>query len=624
MNMRRLCLFLALACLALPAMAAVQYDGDVRIVKIKLVTDEEFKQFHLDGENYAKSVLTSASEVLEKVGKVRLVIADAGTWKSPDEAEGIFVMVSALQEQVSLGNTDMVIGFLAQPPGAREIALRRVEGGIASIFERYALIREPQGGKECFVESVIHEIGHAFGLQHVKDDGSFMRPATSPNPIFTLDQVNTDVLQITRTVDLAKGMDDVSDEKLDKLTALYQKLASAFPEGDGPPYALSLISKRKLDEALAKAKAAVEKSPDDVSARRNLAGLSLQAGDYAGSESGYREITRKLPDDADARNGLGLALLHQGKVQQAAQELQEAARLKPDDAAVHVNLADALRAMGQFDRAISEYREALRISPDVFEAHANLASILGRQGKMDEAAQEYQKAISINPNQGAVRCDYGVVLLSMGRLEEATQEFQAAIRLDPDLSAAHNNLALIFRSQGKIEEAMLHFREAIRSAPGNVSARLDLGMLLMNAGKLNEAAKEFKSGLAASPESPAAADLHNSLGIVFAMQGKMEEAMQEFREAIRLRPDFPIAHNGLGIIYAQRGQIDDAMKEFQEAIRIKPDFAQSHGGLAMAYYTKKQYADAWKEAHLCLKYGGKLDPEFRKALTEEMPEPSEQ
>ena len=617
-------MFLALACLALPAMAAVQYDGDLRVVRVKLVTDEEFKQFHLDGENYARGVVTSASDILEKLGKVRLVVSEIGTWKSPDDAAGALDMVTGLQKQVSLGDADMVIGFTAQWPSNQEIALRRVEGGIASIFERYALIRETPGVRDCFVESIAHEIGHAFGLQHVKDGGSFMRPMSSPNPILALDQANTDILQITRTVDLAEGMQSLSDEKLDKLTALYQKLASAFPEDDGPPYALSLISKRKLDEALVKAKAAVEKSPDDVSARRNLAALSLQAGDYAGSENDYREITRKLPEDADARNGLGLALLHQGKAQEAAQELQEAVRLKPDDAAVHVNLADALRAMGGLEAAIREYREANRIRPDIFEGHANLASVLGRTGKLDEAVAEYQKAIAISPDQAMVHSDLGVVLLHMDKPDEAAKEFQTAISLDPSLSQAHNNLALILRSQGRTEEAVREYQEAVHLDPNNVGARLDLGVLLMNAGKLDDAAREFRLGLISSGGSPDEPDLHGNLGIVLARQGMNEEAVQEFREAIRLRPDFPIAHNGLGIIYAQRGQIDDAIKEFQEAIRIKPDFAQSQGGLAMAYYTKKQYADAWKHAHLCVKYGGKLDPEFRKALTEEMPEPSEQ
>lgn len=604
--------------------AAVQYDGDLRVVRVRVVTDEEFQQFHLDGANYAKGVIGSVSEIFEKIGKVRLVVMDAGYWKSPNDARDILEMMAALQDQVSLGDVDMVIGFISQPPGALEIASRQVEGGIGSIFEPYVLVREPQGVRECLVESTAHEIGHALGLDHVNDQSSFMRPATSPNPVFTLDKENTEILQITRSVDFAKGLDSLPDSALDKLKPLYEKLSSAMPEDDGPRYALSLIAKRKLGEALVKARAAVEKSPNDLTAKRSLANLSLEAGGYAESEKQYREILKKQPDDADAHNGLGLALLRQGKLQEAARELGVAVRLKPDDSQMHSNLAGSLMQMGRVEEAVREYREALRIKPDLFEAHANLASILGRQGKFDEAAKEYRQAISINTNDARTHSDFGVVLLQMNQSDEAIKEFQQAVKLDPGLSEAHTNLALLLKSQGKNEQAILEYQWAIRSNPGNLGARLDLGSLLVSMDKLDEAAQEFRSALEMGPDSPDAPDLHNNLGVVYARQGKVEEAMHEFREAIRLRPAFPSAHTSLGSLLGQRGQLDEAIKEFEEAIRIKPDSSSAHGALAMAYFEKKQYASAWKQAHLCQKYAGKLDPEFRKALTEQMPEPTEQ
>lgn len=94
-----------------------------------------------------------------------------------------------------------------------------------------------------------------------------------------------------------------------------------------------------------------------------------------------------------------------------------------------------------------------------------------------------------------------------------------------------------------------------------------------------------------------------------------------FKHAIRVTENNSVAHTSLGLAYAVQGRADEALREYRKAIQIDPANAKAHNNLAVVLYFKGDYAGAWEEVHLSEEYGLEVQPGFRAALSQAMPEP---
>jgi tetratricopeptide (TPR) repeat protein len=112
---------------------------------------------------------------------------------------------------------------------------------------------------------------------------------------------------------------------------------------------------------------AAQKSPNDVTAQRNLAAMWKARGQPQFALPEYQTIARLAPNDYDAQKNIALLSLQQNQLDTAQAAVVAAASLAPDnEKAIWQNLQVALNAekARQFDQAIRAVQAALALAGD--------------------------------------------------------------------------------------------------------------------------------------------------------------------------------------------------------------------------------------------------------------------
>lgn len=238
------------------------------------------------------------------------------------------------------------------------------------------------------------------------------------------------------------------------------------------------LSQAAFEEARTVYLRALERDPEDLGIRVNLASLLEKLEDYEAAADHLRTLLQRVPGTAAWHSQLGDILSAQGRHADAVAEYREASRIVPRLASPHVRTGRTFARMGKFPDAITELRRALEINPGSAEASLILASSLEEQGSLEEAAEAYRRTLQIDPGNVVAHIKLGRTLRTQGDLVGAGEQYRQLLQIDPTLSTAHYGLALALVKQGKTVEAVEHYREALRLTPDWPPALSDLAWIL--------------------------------------------------------------------------------------------------------------------------------------------------
>jgi len=144
---------------------------------------------------------------------------------------------------------------------------------------------------------------------------------------------------------------------------------------------------------------------------------------------------------------------------------------------------------------------------------------------------------------------------------------------------------------------------------GNARAKLN---------RFPEAIADFDAAIALQPDYPEA---FNGRACACASLGRFDPALRDCNKAIELKPDFATAYFNRANIWATQGRLDEAIRDYSKAIALKPDYARAYDYRAVIYYQLREFSKAWADVKMSEKLGGRLDPEFVKALEQAAPRP---
>jgi tetratricopeptide (TPR) repeat protein len=256
----------------------------------------------------------------------------------------------------------------------------------------------------------------------------------------------------------------------------------------------------------------------------------LQAGDSAGAQAAWRDLTRRWPMLAIGYDGLGQGYLLAQRPAEAVACFREALARDPDTASRHNNLSLACYLQGDYPAAEQAGRAALRLDAAYPEAWNNLgnALLVGRQ-EMALARAAYREALRHRPGYVKAWLNLARVELSLNQGIAARRAARRALRLSPDSALAWQLLAQAEQSLRRYPEALAAVEEALQRTPPSLELRRLKGGLLRDTFQ-PEASIELLE--AALREAPQDSGIWNELGLSLDCVNRLAEAAAAFDKSI--------------------------------------------------------------------------------------------
>jgi superkiller protein 3 len=257
-----------------------------------------------------------------------------------------------------------------------------------------------------------------------------------------------------------------------------------------------LQQQRKLDDAIAAFRKAVELDPKNARAHNNLGGSLLNRGRLDEAFACCKKAIELDPKYRQAHQNLGAIHFKQRRLDEAIACFKNAIELDPQIASAHTYLGVALREKGRLNEAIAAYREAVRVQPNSALAHNNLAWILATSADVklrdpDGAVKSAKRAVELAPKDSTYPSTLGVAYYRAGEFKQAitAMEKSMALRKGGD-SNEWFFLAMVHWQLGNKDDARKWFDRAAEWMDRNAKDNEELRRFRTEAAELLEIKKK--------------------------------------------------------------------------------------------------------------------------------------
>jgi Flp pilus assembly protein TadD len=150
------------------------------------------------------------------------------------------------------------------------------------------------------------------------------------------------------------------------------------------------------------------------------------------AEAAARAAVERLPEDVDVRINLASALLVQEQPEKAEAVLRKAIELDPSDPAPPLRLAELLVREGRgYDEVMELTTRATELDPGQGEADAIAALALRKQGRNEEAVRRLHTAAMAHPRNVRLWLMLAAIYRDMGEQEASARAAGMAFRFAP-------------------------------------------------------------------------------------------------------------------------------------------------------------------------------------------------
>jgi len=590
---------------------------DVRVIRIKAVADEAFRE-NKDWEKEIREHIEWSDEKLRHLAGIGLDLVAVEPWRT-HRSSAMTLLLSELRAGVEKNGAEAVIGFTGHPPPVAMTFLPGGGGPVRCPLPFTAGIAVPLGDravvrrtdwKRLTRHTLIHEVAHLFGGLHV-DDRSILETDTD-RMSFRLDPFNRRVLDLTRHRDFDRGVREIPPGELAALIDLYRH-APLRAESD-PDTAIRIAYLYTLagevEDALDEFRRAVEIAPEqsrDIIRHAIIPELEAWNAEH--------EPTLRT------RYELAQAYFLAERWPDASVLLRPGCRPPAEDASSCALLGAVYLKSGQLDLAERSLRTALQRDDSLAGAHNTLASVCAATGRYDEALDLFGRAQELDPGDVDTHFNTGLTYLAADKPGAAEASFREVLRLREAHDDARAKLALALARQGRGKEAralvepfkerrylsafVLRDMAEISFLSGDTKDAFKNLQLAKKGGIDVRAVEALIQGGAPNPREVEVGDLLEQARAYYRT-GRYDTARELLERAADEKPRKPQVHYWLGRVAAAVGDDDQARGAFQHSLELDPDFLLSRYDLGRLAYRDEDYAGAvsWLEPYV---EGGEAD-----------------
>jgi tetratricopeptide (TPR) repeat protein len=408
---------------------------------------------------------------------------------------------------------------------------------------------------------------------------------------------------------LVKSRFLVSERKLDEALPRAKQATAADPSNAEAHYLTGLIlaEKNDIDGAIAEMSEVVRLNPRATPAQVQLARLELMRGGAATSVQHAEQAVTSAPGDPIARLTLARSLMARGDVARAEAEMKALREKYPNAAAVHsqYGLLDLVRR--DLASAKKSFDRALELDPNDFDAFRGLIGVDLANKRYDEARAKVEGRVAMEPKNPAVLLLAARTYASMGDMAKTEEHLRKTLEVNPSRLEAYGMLGQLYLQQRKLDRAVAEFHALAERQPKNVGAPTMIAMILQIQGRTAEAQKKYEDVMQIDPRAPVAA---NNLAWIYADGGgNLDVALHLAQVAKEQLPDSPEVNDTLGFDYLKKDLASLAVPPLQVAVEKDPKNPSYRYRLGQAY-AKLGNKDAAKRE---LQEALKLRPDFPEA-----------
>jgi tetratricopeptide (TPR) repeat protein len=329
------------------------------------------------------------------------------------------------------------------------------------------------------------------------------------------------------------------------------------------------LTQRKLPEAEALLKRAIQNNPKDSVMRLELARFYLVTNKRAELLKLLNEMKSDLKQFPNAYTQAGDFFMRVNQFDEAVKQYEEGVKKDPDNKLAYMkHEVEVYVRSNRMQLATQKNDEILKLDPKDPEARGLKATLSLDKGEYGTATTELQSVVTARPGNYVAHFNLGRAYLGKNDIEQARQEFDKAVQLRPDYQMARLAQTQIALLRGDVEAANHDADDLLRIAPNSIEGKVMKAAALQREQKYDEARGVLEPAL---QKSPSAVPLMLELGVIDLQQKRAKDAIAMFQKAYQANPSNIRGLLGESRSYLADGQLEKSVEVVRTEAEKYPD-----------------------------------------------------
>ena len=336
--------------------------------------------------------------------------------------------------------------------------------------------------------------------------------------------------------------------------------------------------------------AAIDSSPDNLAARKDLARIMVLAGAAEMAMKTLEPALAAQPEDPVLLNLRGSARVELGDQAGAVADIDHALRLEPTNSDAILARAGLYKRAGDTTRAIAQVSAALAKSPQAPVLREVLADLYAGSGEPAKAEEQLRTLVTLTPQEPRYRYELANFYVQSQRLDDAQRVLNDAVTAMPRRDDVKLALVEFLGTHGVRGQSEQLLRRFIAKDPDNLDLRLGLGALLQRSQAWREATDVYRDVIRRDGTESRGLVARDRLAAMAWAQSRGADAAGLIAEVLDKNPQDSYALTLRAQIELAHSDARAAIADLRAVLRDHPETAGLHRLLARAYVSDGQLA----------------------------------